>query len=50
MNIQAARYYACSGSNIYGNDGYALGLLSHLVEEEPHFALTRALASSISPE
>eukprot|EP01041_Mallomonas_annulata_P006127 gene6127-12405_t len=47
--VAAARYFGCSQAMIYGNDAFSLGLVTHLVEEEPHISLCNALAHTISP-
>ena len=43
-----ARYLAVSGRVITSYDMRGLGLVSYIVEDEPHFLLARALAESFS--
>ena len=42
-----ARYLAVTGRPISAHDMRELGLLTHIVEEEPHVSLTHALAHTI---
>ena len=42
-----ARYLAISGHNVSGEEMYAMGLLSHLVEEDPQSSLTNAMAHTL---
>eukprot|EP00600_Ochromonadales_sp_CCMP1393_P006605 CAMPEP_0174958028 /NCGR_PEP_ID=MMETSP0004_2-20121128/2400_1 /TAXON_ID=420556 /ORGANISM="Ochromonas sp., Strain CCMP1393" /LENGTH=352 /DNA_ID=CAMNT_0016206203 /DNA_START=188 /DNA_END=1246 /DNA_ORIENTATION=+ len=39
-----ARYLAITGRSLTAHDLYMLGLLTHIVEEEPHFTLADSLA------
>jgi len=43
-----ARYLAVSGREITSYDMHSLGLVSHLVEDEPHYLIARTLAESFS--
>lgn len=45
-----ARYLAISERVIYSNDLYSLGLLTHLVEEQPHDSLAHAFAHTFPSE
>ena len=42
-----ARYLAISGHNVSGEEMYAMGLLSHLTEEDPESSLTNAVAHTL---
>jgi enoyl-CoA hydratase/carnithine racemase len=42
-----ARYLAISGHNVSGEEMYSMGLLSHLVEEDPQSSLTNAIAHTL---
>eukprot|EP01036_Dinobryon_divergens_P028510 gene28510-37464_t len=46
--VEMARYLAVSGRVITSYDMRGLGLVSYIVEDEPHFLLARALAESFS--
>ena len=45
-----ARYLAVSGRTISAHDMRYLGLLTHIVEEEPHVSITHSLAHTIPVE